>query len=140
MRPFDARKWVVLYFYPKDETIGCTKEACGFRDSFAELQREGALVVGVSRDSVRSHQAFAEHHQLPFTLLSDSKGELQDAFGARGIFGVARRLTFLIDPMGRVVKTYRVRHWSEHANEVLADIRALKLVHKAQEPTKSEAL
>jgi thioredoxin-dependent peroxiredoxin len=133
-------RWVVLYFYPKDETLGCTREACGFRDEFQALRQEGAVVLGVSRDSTQSHQSFAQHHGLPFSLLSDRRGAIQNAFGVRGLFGVARRFTFLIDPAGQVVKTYRVRQWNEHAHEVLADIQALKLTHKAQEPTKTEAL
>ena len=133
-------RWVVLYFYPKDETAGCTKEACGFRNEFDALRAEGAVVVGVSRDSVSSHQRFAQHHRLPFQLLADKDGALQDAFGARGWLGVARRITFLIDPRGRIAKIYRVRPWRDHAAEVLADIKAIKVAYSVEEPTKAEPL
>lgn len=131
-------KWVVLYFYPKDETTGCTKEACGFRDAYAELQTEGAVVIGVSGDSQASHQRFAEHHGLPFPLLVDEDKRIMRSFGAKGWLGVARRVSFLIDPEGIVVKTYRVRRWREHAWDVLRDIQAQKRANSGHSRTKSE--
>ncbi|HEX6184545.1 MAG TPA: thioredoxin-dependent thiol peroxidase [Pyrinomonadaceae bacterium] len=101
---------VVLYFYPKDDTPGCTKEACSFRDSFAEFGRRGIKVLGVSTDDERSHRKFAEKYSLPFTLLADTDHAVADLFGVYGekqfmgrkYMGVARQ-TFLIDEGGRVV-------------------------------------
>ena len=91
-------KAVVLYFYPKDETPGCTAEACAFRDSYEVFSKAGAEVVGVSSDSVSSHQAFAGHHQLPFILLSDEGGKVRKQYGARSLLGLMPgRVTYVID-------------------------------------------
>lgn len=132
--------WTVLYFYPRDGSFGCTREACGFRDRFADLRTEGVLVYGVSRDSAESHQRFVREHGLPFPLLLDPQGRLAKAFGARGVLGMNRRITVILDPSGQVVKRYRVRRWRRHANDVLGDIKTLKLSHEGQEPTKTEGL
>ncbi len=93
-----AQKAVVLYFYPKDETAGCVAEACGFRDAYDDFAAAGAEVVGVSQDSVASHQQFASHRRLPFVLLSDPKGKVADLYGAEAsFFGLLRaRITFVI--------------------------------------------
>jgi thioredoxin-dependent peroxiredoxin len=106
-------KTVVLYFYPKDDTPGCTKEACGFRDLGASLQKSGTVVLGVSKDSVESHKKFAEKYRLPFTLLSDPKAEVMKKYGAFGkkmMYGKTVegtiRSTVVIGPRGEVI-----RHW-----------------------------
>jgi peroxiredoxin Q/BCP len=117
---------VVLYFYPKDDTPGCTKEACGFRDSFAEFERRGIKVLGVSTDDERSHRKFAEKYSLPFTLLADTGHEVADLYGVygekqfmgRNYMGVARK-TFLIGEDGRVRKVFDKVKVDEHAGEVL---------------------
>jgi len=95
------QKNVVLYFYPKDETIGCTKEACSFRDNYSAFTDMGAEVVGISSDSVESHKSFAENHRLPFTLLSDQKKQIRKLYGANGTLGLfPGRITFIIDKRG----------------------------------------
>ena len=94
---------VVLYFYPKDETPGCTKESCAFRDAYEDLKDAGAEVIGVSSDSPESHKKFATHHRLPFTLLSDAKGTLRKAYGVPATLGfLPGRVTFVIDRAGTV--------------------------------------
>lgn len=118
---------VILYFYPRDNTPGCTKEACAFRDHFAEFTAKGALVFGVSPDSVKSHQKFAEKFKLPFTLLADDEKQIVNAYGAWGqksflgkkYFGT-HRITFLIGPDGRIKKIWRKVTPAEHAEEILA--------------------
>lgn len=109
--PFGLRdlrgSWVVLYFYPKDETVGCTAEACAFRDSMEEVASLGAKVVGVSTQSVESHLAFAEHHGLNFTLVADEDRMVSRLYGALGILGVNRRVTYIIDPDCRIADIYR---------------------------------
>jgi peroxiredoxin Q/BCP len=117
---------VVLYFYPKDDTPGCTKEACSFRDSFAEFERRGIKVLGVSTDDERSHRKFAEKYSLPFTLLADTAHHVADLYGVYGekqfmgrkYMGVARK-TFLIDEEGRLRKVFDTVKVDEHADEVL---------------------
>jgi peroxiredoxin Q/BCP len=124
-------QWVVLYFYPKDETPGCTTEACEFRDSIFEFKRLNAQVIGVSMDDVESHQKFAENHGLPFPLLADPAGQAADAYGVRTkMFGmtVAKRQTFLIDPQGKIAKHYEKVNPAEHSMEVLADLKKLGAV------------
>jgi peroxiredoxin Q/BCP len=98
---------LVLYFYPKDETPGCTREACAFRDAFADFTDAGAGVAGVSADDPATHKSFAERHRLPFTLLSDRKGELAKKFGVKKTFGILPgRVTFVIDRAGVVRYTF----------------------------------
>ena len=100
---FRGKKNVVLYFYPKDETPGCTREACTFRDSYELFTDLGAEVVGVSADTVASHKAFAEHHSLPFTLLSDVDNKVRKLYGATSTLGfIPGRVTFIIDKKGVV--------------------------------------
>lgn len=125
-------RWVILYFYPKDDTPGCTVEACSFRDSSEELTTLGATVIGVSRDSVASHAKFQTHHNLNFTLLSDMEGKLINAYGSlkeKSMFGKKymgiSRDTFLIDPKGNVVKEYRGVNPLLHAKEIAKDLRSL---------------
>ena len=122
-------KWVVLYFYPKDDTPGCTTEACTFRDDWQQLQALDAQVVGISVDSSDSHKAFAEKYHLPFPLLADTTAEVAARYGALsnwGVFKFAKRYTFLIDPQGRISKTYRSVNAARHSAEILADLQQLK--------------
>lgn len=121
-------QWVVLYFYPKDQTPGCTTEACEFRDNIFEFRKANAQILGVSFDDVESHLEFAENYDLPFPLLSDTEGFAADAYGVRTrMFGmkVAKRQTFLIDPVGNLAKHYEEVKPETHSTEVLADLRDL---------------
>ena len=124
-------QWVVLYFYPKDETPGCTKEACSFRDYNVELEQLGAKVIGVSKDNLNSHLKFKEEHQLNFELWSDPDHELMEAFqvwGERNFMGKkymgVSRSTFLINPEGMIVKVWEKVQPLGHGEEVL---KALKV-------------
>lgn len=123
--------WTVVYFYPKDDTPGCTTEACAFRDAYADFEKEGIAVVGVSPDSVESHAAFAASHRLPFTLLADPAKHVLQAYGAwgeRSMYGKkymgVLRSSVLVDPEGIVAKTYPKASPADHAAEILADVRA----------------
>lgn len=122
-------RWVVLYFYPKDETPGCTTEACEFRDNIFAFRKANAQILGVSFDDMESHLKFAEKYNLPFPLLADVHGQAADAYGVRTrMFGmkVAKRQTFLIDPSGKLVKHYSKVDPATHSAEVLADLRSLR--------------
>ena len=119
-------RWVVLYFYPKDRTRGCTAEACGFRNRLDSLMAEEADVIGVSRDSVVSHKEFARRHNLGFRLLADPEGDIVRAFRANGILGWPRRMTYILDPDGHIVKAYKWVRPKGHAQAVLSDLRDLK--------------
>ncbi len=118
---------VVLYFYPKDDTPGCTKEACSFRDANTTYEQQGIKVLGVSLDDEASHQAFASKFNLPFTLLADTDHSVADAYGVYGeqtwgdkkFMGVARK-TFLIDKEGKIKKVFDKVNVEQHADEVLA--------------------
>jgi peroxiredoxin Q/BCP len=122
-------KKVVVYFYPKDNTPGCTKEACSFRDHFAPLTEQGVVVLGVSPDSEASHRKFADKHQLPFTLLADPDHAVAEAFGAWGektlygrkFMGILRS-TFLIDEAGVIRHVWKKPKTDVHAEEVLAKL------------------
>jgi thioredoxin-dependent peroxiredoxin len=121
-------KWLVLYFYPKDDSPGCTTEACSFRDGQALISGLGAQVVGVSIDDSSSHRAFADKHQLPFPLLADVDGTVAARYGALSdwkLVKFAKRETFLIDPQGVVRKAYSKVDPDTHAAQVLSDLRAL---------------
>ena len=117
---------VVLYFYPKDDTPGCTKEACSFRDAFADFKKRGIEVLGVSVDSEASHKKFAAKYKLPFTLLADPGHSIADAYGVYGekkfmgrtYMGV-KRITFLIDEKGKIKKIFEKVKPDEHARDVL---------------------
>ncbi len=129
----EAGKWVVIYFYPKDNTPGCIQEACTIRDAYNEFHELGATVFGVSKDSVDSHATFKAKYQLPFALLSDETGEMIKSYGAlteKSIFGVKymgiERMTYLIDPEGKVAKVYPKVNPTDHAHEILADLKALQ--------------
>ena len=122
-------QWLVLYFYPKDDTPGCTTEACSFRDNINRLISQDAAVLGVSMDSVESHAAFSREYELPFPLLADPEGEVVERYGALSDFMVvkfAKRQTFIIDPDGTIVKIYRKVDPDEHVKDVLDDLRVLR--------------
>jgi len=121
-------QWVVLYFYPKDETPGCTTEACEFRDNIFAYKDLNAQILGVSLDDAASHKAFAENHDLPFPLLADVEGNTSTAYGVKTrMFGmtVAKRQTFIIGPDGTIAKHYEKVKPAEHSEQVLADLRDL---------------
>jgi peroxiredoxin Q/BCP len=120
-------KHVVLYFYPKDDTPGCTKEACAFRDGFAAFKKKGAVVLGVSPDPVKSHDKFVEKFKLPFTLLADTEKKIVEAYGVWGEktfmgrkYMGTFRVTFLIGPDGVIKQIWPTVKPEEHADEVLA--------------------
>jgi peroxiredoxin Q/BCP len=120
---------VVLYFYPRDHTPGCTKEACAFRDIYSEYESRNIAVIGVSTDGAKSHAKFAAKYQLPFPLLCDSNAEMATAYGCYGLkkfmgkdFMGITRSTFAIAPDGRIEKIYRKLKPESHAREILADL------------------
>ena len=117
---------VVLYFYPKDDTPGCTKEACAFRDGYAAIQATGAVILGVSADDAKSHKAFAEKFHLPFRLVADADRKIIDAYGVRmPILGMAKRTTFIIDKGGVIRKVFEGVSPATHEPEVLAALKTL---------------
>lgn len=116
---------VVLYFYPRDATPGCTREACGFRDAWARYEAVGARVFGVSIDDVDSHRAFAEEHGLPFPLLADTEAHVADAYGVSHDAGYMERVTFLIAPDGTIARVFPSVDPGVHADELLDAIAAL---------------
>lgn len=128
-----AGQWVVVYFYPKDDTPGCTIEACSFRDNFSSLKRAGAVVLGISVDPVKKHAKFREKYQLPFTLLADEEKRVVAAYGVWGkkkfmgreYMGTSR-ISFLIDPHGKITKIYDPVTPLGHAEAVLADVKLFK--------------
>ncbi len=129
---FEGR-WYVLYFYPKDDTPGCTKEACAFRDAYRVFEKENISIVGISKDSQRSHSQFIEKYDLPFLLLSDeSKKTIQEyeVWGEKKFMGKSfegvLRISYLIDPEGLIRKVYDKVKPTEHAGEILRDVRALR--------------
>jgi peroxiredoxin Q/BCP len=123
-------KWVVLYFYPKDDTPGCTVQACSLRDARDDLQDLGASVIGISKDSTQSHDKFKAKHSLNFTLLSDESGKTIKDYGAWGkkMFGIEgiQRKTFIIDPNGIVQKVYGRAVPVGHGETVLNELKALQ--------------
>lgn len=120
-------KPVVLYFYPKDETPGCTVEAQSFRDEMPDFEQHGATVLGVSLDSIESHKQFAENHNLQFPLLADTEGEIATKYGVSTEGGYARRVTFVIDPKGTIAKVYPQVNVKGHADEVLEVVKSLAM-------------
>lgn len=121
-------KRIVLYFYPKDDTPGCTKEACAFRDDYKDYTDNGIVIIGISKDNARSHKKFAEKFELPFILLSDEDKEVMQAYGAWGeksmygktFMGVIRK-TFLIDEDGKIVKIYPKVRVNGHSEAILKE-------------------
>ncbi len=122
-------KWLVLYFYPRDDTPGCTKEACNFRDDIYHIRELNAEVVGVSTDNVDSHVEFSKKFSLPFALLSDKDASVAKSYGAAwklGPLSKAKRHSFIISPKGKVVKIYRKVDPKDHSNEIIAALKSLQ--------------
>lgn len=130
LRQFKGKKTVILYFYPKDETPGCTREACGFRDAFADFERHNAVILGVSNDPMESHHAFRHKHQLPFTLLSDEDASVSKLYGVykqKNLYGKKsmgiERTTFVIDRTGRIAQIYPKVKVDGHIPDLLEFVR-----------------
>jgi len=128
LKDFLGKKPVVLFFYPKDDTPGCTKEACAFRDDYEEFDKLDAKVIGISSDSVDSHRRFAKKHTLPFTLLSDEGGEIRKLYGVRNSFGLfPGRVTYVIDEEGMVRHVFSSQLGVEqHVKEALKALRYVR--------------
>lgn len=129
-------KWLLIYFYPKDDTPGCTKEACNFRDSFHELQTLGVSILGISKDSVESHKRFATKYNLNFPLLSDPNHEIIEKYDSWGekkfmgrVFLGIIRSSYLINPAGKIVKVYPKVNPTIHADELINDLRSLQITN-----------
>ena len=138
---FQGRK-VILYFYPKDDTPGCTKEACAFRDGYARFQNAGLVVLGCSIDSAESHKEFIRKYSLPFSLLLDPDRKIASAYGAANgipILGLDRRVTYVIDENGKVLKVYPNVDPATHAIEILNDLGAADATPAPPEPTPTPA-
>ena len=123
-------KWLVLYFYPKDETPGCVAEACSFRDNIVAIKAKNTVVWGVSVDNQESHADFSENHQLPFTLLADPDGVVAKKYDALRnllVFKIAKRHSFIIDSEGRIAKVYRNVNPKTHVAEILKDLQTLQI-------------
>ncbi len=127
--------WVVLFFYPKDDTPGCTKEACGFRERYPDFQSEGVKVFGISLNDAKSHQKFSAKYELPFPLLCDLDAEVSSQYESYGLkkfmgkeYNGIYRQSFIIDPTGKLAKIYRKVKPESHAQQVLEDLRQLKSI------------
>ena len=121
-------QWVVLFFYPKDQTPGCTTEACNFRDNIFEFQKLNTQILGVSLDDIESHQAFSEKYSLPYPILADVNKECATEYGVLGKFmmmTIAKRQSFLINPEGQIVKHYKKVDPDTHTQEVIIDLKQL---------------
>ena len=122
-------KWLVIFFYPKDDTPGCTKEACNFRDNYSLIKSIGANIVGISLDGSSSHQKFSAKHGLPFMLLSDPNGNVTKAYGALFQFfciRLAKRHSFIVDPSGLIRKEYRSVNPTTHSDQIIKDLKLLQ--------------
>lgn len=131
--------WIILYFYPKDDTPGCTTEACTITDIYKDFKRQGVIVFGVSKDTPKSHKKFAEKYSLPFRLLSDPTMEMMANYGAfneKTMYGKivrgTNRITYIINPEGKIAKVYPEVDPAGHALELLQDIKLLKKEAKKQ--------
>lgn len=125
-------QWVVLYFYPKDMTPGCTTEACNFRDDFTSFKNLNTIILGISKDSVNRHAKFAEKYQLPFPLLSDIEGDVCDMYDVwkeKSLYGKTFmgivRTTYLINPKGEIARVYPKVQVKDHASDLLNDLQTL---------------
>jgi len=126
LKDFAGKKNVVLYFYPKDDTPGCTREACSFRDNLKPIRDMGAEIVGVSLDSIQSHDRFAKKYELPFPLISDKDKRIATAYGVLKDLGLStNRVTFIIDKKGKVTKVFPKVDVSTHTEEVVAALKEL---------------
>ncbi len=122
-------KWLVLYFYPKDETPGCIAEACSFRDNIVAIKAKSTVVWGISVDNTESHAEFSSKHQLPFTLLADPGGTVAKKYDSLRnllVFKIAKRNSFIIDPQGNIAKIYRHVNPKIHVDEILKDLQVLQ--------------
>jgi thioredoxin-dependent peroxiredoxin len=129
-----AGKWLIVYFYPKDDTPGCTKEACNFRDTYTNIQKLGAELVGISKDSVKSHKKFADKFNLNFNLLADESTETTKAFGAWGLkkfmgreYEGINRNTYVINPSGEIIKEFLGVNPTQHSSEIVEFLTHTKL-------------
>ena len=125
LKDFLGKKNVVLYFYPKDDTPGCTKEACSFRDNLQPIRSLGAEILGVSVDSVESHKKFSTKFSLPFPLISDKEKRIAKAYGVLRVTGTTNRVTFIIDKNGKIAKIFPKVDVSKHTEEVVAAIKEI---------------
>src|SRR6478672_2722952 len=123
-------KFAIVYFYPKDDTPGCTKEACAFRDAFDKFVAAGVTIFGVSHDAEPSHKAFMQKYTLPFPLVADPSGAVTKAYHVPSTLGFDKRVTFLVGPDGKIVKVYPDVDPGVHAKELLDAIGALRAAHK----------
>jgi len=123
---YKGKKNVVLYFYPKDDTPGCTKEACAFRDDIAAFKKADTEILGVSTDSVKSHQKFVSKYQLNFPLLADDKKEVVKLYGVGSLFGTASRMTFLIDKTGVIKKIFPKVTVATHSGELQEALKGIQ--------------
>jgi len=120
-------QWVLLYFYPKDDTPGCTVEACTFRDRYEDFKKTSLKIFGISTDDVKSHKAFAEKYGLPFTILADPKAKVTKKYGVKNpILNMAKRHSFLIDPESKIQKIYKNVTPADHPEEILNDLKGLQ--------------
>jgi peroxiredoxin Q/BCP len=117
--------FVLIYFYPKDDTPGCTKEACAIRDAYDVFTKQGMVVLGISKDSVASHKKFTEKYGLPFTLLADTDKKVITDYKAGSLL-MTKRISYLVDPQGMIVKSYPKVDPAMHAKEILADVATLQ--------------
>ncbi len=121
-------QWLAVYFYPKDDTPGCTTEACNFRDNIYAFKAIGAVIIGISVDDVASHERFSSKYKLPFTILADENGETAKAYGVLRdykLMTLASRQSFLINPEGKIARHYDTVDPDEHSGQVLSDLKAL---------------
>ena len=126
LKDYLGKQVVVLYFYPKDFTSGCTKEACSFRDNYKPIQDKGAVVIGVSVDSVESHTKFSEKYNLPFAILSDQSKEVAKTYGVLGIGGfLTKRVTFIIGKDGKITHIFPKVDVKQHSEEILKALEEL---------------
>lgn len=119
-----AGKKVVIYFYPKDDTPGCTKQACAFRDAYQAFNELNVSVIGISQDSMESHERFIEKYQLPFILLADTKAEVISAFDAKGLL-MAKRMTYVLDEEAKIIKIFEKATPDTNASEILEFLKNL---------------
>jgi peroxiredoxin Q/BCP len=124
---YTGEKILVIYFYPRDESSGCTKEACSFRDNYNEFTKAGAMVIGINSGTTESHRKFIQHHQLPFTLLSDPGNKVLKMFGVKTKFFITGRETFVIDKSGKIAFIFdSFIHATDHEKEALSFIKNLQ--------------
>ena len=122
-----GKKILIIYFYPKDESMVCTKEACAFRDSFADYTKEGAQIIGINGGTVESHKKFSEHYKLPFILLSDPDNKVLKMFGVKNKFFMTGRQTFVVDLKGKIAFSYEsMLEGTAHSKQALAVVKSLK--------------